>query len=63
MKTLTLNLKRDINVNFIESILDKFDFLEDEKNIFEQIVTNYFKKDIINKKKQLEEIELKFLYK
>lgn len=51
MKTLTLNLKRDINVNFIESILDKFDFLEDEKNIFEQIVTNYFKKDIINKKK------------
>lgn len=57
------NEKREININFIENILDKFDFLEDEKNILEQIVTNYFKKDIINKKKKLEEIELKFLYK
>lgn len=57
------NEKREININLIESILDKFDFLEDEKNILEQIVTNYFKKDIINKKKKLEEIELKFLYK
>lgn len=57
------NEKREININFIESILDKFDFLEDEKNILEQIVTNYFKKDIMNKKKKLEEIELKFLYK
>ena len=54
---------REININFIENILDKFDFLEDEKNILEQIVTNYFKKDIINKKNKLEEIELKFLYK
>ncbi|MGL5350965.1 MAG: helix-turn-helix domain-containing protein [Cetobacterium sp.] len=57
------NEKREININFIENILDKFDFLEDEKNILEQIVTNYFKKDIINKKNKLEEIELKFLYK
>lgn len=57
------NEKIKLNINFIENILDKFDFLEDEKNIFEQIVTNYFKKDIINKKKKLEEIELKFLYK
>lgn len=57
------NEKRELSINFIDNILDQFDFLEDEKNIFEQIVTNYFKKDIINRKKKLEEIELKFLYK